>query len=230
MSAAWWGDCDNTGWDPSISRFQYIQRYHLEGARKCRIAKIKLDPDGSKVHFGGCNILPHLTDVPRFSYSGMERVLLNGKLFLFSPVAPYILQLDTGTLNVVHRIPIDFLNGPAAFFPPPITEENLQNGGDLVSKPSIAGLAYDTSSGYYVVAVLHEVPIDTPEGENHLDRPWSLIVLDQTFTKVAEHIIPGKLYRPNHLLSTTAGVYVHRNIPGRAGVVGPKTFHRIILP
>lgn len=232
MSASCWGVCGQTGPDPSMTQIQHIQDHHLQNARKCRMAKLNLSNDTAMLLFGGCNVVPHLADTPRFASGGLDRYIANNRLFLTTAYAPYILHVDTGTLEVLNRIPIDYVNGPAGIMPPPLTVEDM--GQDRMNvrsatKAKIVGFAYDQPSNHYVVTVMHAVPEKLPEEETGRNRPWSLIVLDSEFKKVAEHVVPGKLYMPYHLISTEHGTYVRRAKPGREDFTGYKVFCRLML-
>jgi hypothetical protein len=231
METDWVGPCNDTTEDATSSLFHVHQQYFSRSTQKCKLAKYgPLDGDAS-VQFGACDILPHLTDTPRCTIGGVRRVVANGDLFVISPYSHYILRIDDG-LKVADNIEIQYMNGPAAITPPPITADDTKNEGynlRFATKPSIVGFGYDRSSKRYVAMVYHEVPETAPDSVRGIERDWSLIVLDSTFKKIDEHHMPGRLFWPGHLINTKEGVWVLSARRGRDGVMQPKVFHRLRL-
>lgn len=208
------------------------QRYFALATAKCKLAEIDPQAMVGGVRFGACNILSHLTDVPRETIGMAYTATANDELFVVSEYSPFLHLIDAASLGVVRVIPVSYRNGPVGITPPPITEEDLHNDGSNIraaTKAYILAVTYDFPSHQYVVSVCHEVPEDTPEEDRSWRRNWSLVVLDTNFNKVAEHVLSGKEYSGSVLFGLKRGTYVMQKNLDPEGFKQPKVFHRLRL-
>lgn len=235
LEAVWVSACSDTSEDDTSSPFLVFQRYFAQATRKCKVAKLRPYDKVDGLRFGACDILPHLTDTPRCTIGGVQRVAANGKLFVISPYSPFILQLDTASLEIARKIPLHFANGPVGITPPPISAEDVQNEGYNIrsmTKASAILFVHDTPSAHYFVVVLHEVQETTIEQLriSSIERDWSLLVLDAAFNQIAQHVVPGKAYRGGVMLSLKRGTWVLEARHGREAATQAKVFHRLHAP
>lgn len=208
------------------------QRYFALATGKCQLAEIDPRAHNAGVRFGASEILKHLTDTPRETIGMANTATANDKLFVFSDYSPCIHEIDTTTLNVAHKVRVNYLHGEVGITPPPISEEDLQSDGQQVrsaSKAYILSVSYDRSKHCYLIGVCHEVSEKAPEEERSWHRPWSLVVLNEQYQPVSEYVLSGNEYSGTVILGMRNGTWIlQRNLDPKS-FNQPKVFRRLLL-
>jgi len=206
--------------------------YFAVSTGKCQLAEINLAKQHRNVRFGACGLLRHLTDTPRETLGMSSTAIANGSVFVFSQYCPAIYRIDTATLSVVDTISINYQLGPVGITPPPITQEDLKQGGAEVRSATqayVLSITYDSPSHRYLAAVCHAVDPTTPDEERSWGRNWSLVVLDSTYRKVNEYVLSGKEYSGSVLLGMKSATWILQKDPDPQGFQKPKVFRRLKL-
>jgi hypothetical protein len=234
LGPALMGACnDKPYYERTNSELLTMQRYYALATGKCKVAEIDPLATSAGVRFGASSLLEHLTDVPRKTLGTAYTAQANGKVFVFSNYSPFVHEIDTATLTVSRKVPINYMYGDVGITPPPISEEGLKRDSANILraiKPYVLSFTYDQPSGHYLAAVVHELPDDTPKEDPAWWRNWSLVVLDSNYNKVGEYVLSGKVYSGSVLLSTKQGTWVLKKDLDAQAFMKPKVFHKLRLP
>lgn len=230
LETDWISKCSDTAEAKPLPLAEVHRQYFAEATSKCKVASLDLSGSHGHLLFGGCNILPHLTDTPRCTIGGVRRVVANERLFVISPYSSKILELVPSTLLVTRELNIELDGMPVGITPPPVNAEDVRTQGynlRLATKATIAGIAYDSASGKYVVTVYHEVPESSDENARGVHREWSLSTYDADFNSLGTKNIVANSYMPGCLLTLDNGVWILVDQPGDGDARVPKVFHRM---
>jgi|GEM_PF-3366177 len=228
LSASWYGPCVDTSEAP----FDPLAYYSVE-TRMCKLARLDLSSTEEDLRFWGCDMLAHLGKGTYHTAGSTGASILGGRIFVSSLYSPDLIEVDTGTLEVIRRVPLSHVNGAVGITPPQANLEDEANDGAntrIGTRAYVSDMVIDRPSGRLLVIVPHEVPEDSPPEKQRASRDWSVVVLDPSLAIINEFVLQGTAYRSGAILGLKSGTWVMRSESGIQGALKPKVFHRLLIP